>query len=241
MAETVTLFHGTTRSAAQRIQEEGWRNIDIRSAVEDVADRYEVERSAIWRDLEKWSRFVTHQGRQGWVSFAATFERASRWAQRAPEAKWEALWAVWRVQHPHAADNWTMNGEGEEWVFREMLPDPPVVMTARVPSSELHEGGFASSTELPLDENKLEWLEAIADIRTRCPAPAEWAVNVEQVPRRVYPPLAADMLGLDFQAFVADAVAGKWGQPEWDPDDPNGKWWPWDSFCRFVTQRQVSD
>src|SRR5882762_5355799 len=98
--ETAALFHATTASAAKDILARGWRAINPRVIVDGVADDCGEQGAAVWQDLTEWSRFVTQPGREGWVSFATTFESAARWAQRAPEAKWEALWAIWRLRHP---------------------------------------------------------------------------------------------------------------------------------------------
>lgn len=231
----VTLFHGTTKSAADRIESDGWRTLDPRELVERTAAVHAEVPQRVWADLERWSRFVTHRGRTGWVSFASTYDRAARWAQRAPEAKWEALWAIWRLRNPDLADTWTTNGNGEIWVFQQMLDDPPVVITAEVPVTELHEGGFESWKEAPLSNDQIEFIPHLPDIRALCPAPPEWISAVDLVPRRVYTPLAADFLALDFHTFVLRAKTGQFGPSFLEEDDKGGRWWPWEAFRSFVS------
>ena len=236
-AERVQLFHGTTKSAADRVRDEGWRPIDPVELVRVTAAGHDETRERVWADLERWSSHVTHPGRTGWVSFAPTHEKAARWAQRAPEAKWEALWAIWRIRNPELAEAWTTNGDGEIWVFQQMLDDPPTVISVEIPVTELHDGGFNSWAEEPLSDEQLDILPHLPDIRARCPAPPEWISAVDVVPRRVYTPLAADLLRLDFETFVQRAKAGEFGPSCLEEDDTSGRWWPWDSFRSFVPTR----
>lgn len=120
-------------------------------------------------------------------------------------------------------------------MFREMLADAPAVLSAAVPVTALHEGGFLNRRSARLDHEKLgKLLRDIPDIRTPCPSLSEWVESWEVVDRRVYTPLAADLLNLDFNDFVERAKAGAFGKHEFDRDDPQGAWWPWKRFKVFL-------
>ena len=182
-SKRVQLFHGTTKSAADRIAREGWQPSDPAHLVDQTTAAHDESREAVWGDLQHRSRFVTHPGRKAWVSFATSSDRAARWAQRAPEAKWETLWAIWRLRNPEHADNWTTNKDGGIWVFEQMIDDPLVVITADIPVTELYEGGFDSWREAPLSQGKLDLLADLPDVRVKCPAPSAWITSIKIIAR----------------------------------------------------------
>ena len=49
--------------------------------------------------------------------------RAGGWADRAPEATWDALWSVYRVRHAEVGWGWT-TPQGHLWVLAQRLYDP---------------------------------------------------------------------------------------------------------------------
>ena len=91
--KTVTLWHGTTESAAKQIAADGFKPTDTASLVALTAAACGADPAAVVAALRAANRFVQIQdGRDNAAWFASDKERAVRWAQRAPEARWEALW-----------------------------------------------------------------------------------------------------------------------------------------------------
>jgi hypothetical protein len=93
---SVTLWHGTTKSAAERIVDQGFDPVDTVAIVGAVARDHGLAETDLLMTLKAVGRFVTVQDRRDdAVWFATSRANANKWAQRAPEVRWEALWAVW--------------------------------------------------------------------------------------------------------------------------------------------------
>jgi len=96
----LTLRHGTTRSSPERIIDQSFELTDTAAIVRDVARAHRMSAAPVLDKLQTARRYVVVQHRRdASVWFAATREDAITWAQWAPEAKWEALWAVWQIHH----------------------------------------------------------------------------------------------------------------------------------------------
>jgi hypothetical protein len=113
------------------IVRDGWQPTDVIDTVADVATAHDLDPEDVIEDLEKYYRFTLHAGR-GTTSFAPNRRDAEHaWAQRAPEAKYESLWAVYRIKHMRLDDPWYWNTDvaGHAWVWDQMRADQLAVVS----------------------------------------------------------------------------------------------------------------
>ncbi|HEX3426793.1 MAG TPA: hypothetical protein VHT30_11715 [Acidimicrobiales bacterium] len=197
--DTVNLWHGTTVAAAQGIEREGFRAVDTQDIVATVAYEHGVDPSTLLQQLTDMGRFVVGQQRRddsAW--FAASEEKAMRWAQRSPEARWEALWAVWCLKH-RAMEPWA-DPRASAWHLMQMMEASPAVVLVRVPVDRL-----LDRYHQPVGRDDLQFvLEGIAEdqapeTNVAYPIPPEWIVNWKIVDRSVPFTAAAGLLGISRQ------------------------------------------
>ena len=94
------IWHGTTESAAEQIPDRGFERRSIASIVGAVATEHGLAEGDLFAMLKTAGRFAVIQHRSDdSVWFARSNVRAVDWAQRAPERRYEALWAVWWLTH----------------------------------------------------------------------------------------------------------------------------------------------
>lgn len=136
-AMQLPVFHGTRRSSAEAIMRNGFQATSVADQISAVALRYDVSLSELRSHLQRMKRFADLDDRLGTVSLTADPERAGRWANRAPEATWEALWSVFALRHQELRDSYYQSGEGHYWVKAQMMFDPPVILTATAPIATL--------------------------------------------------------------------------------------------------------
>lgn len=236
MNHTVELYHGTTLRAAERICEVGWQQQDSAALVSHVAAEHGVDAERIWADLTAYGRFLVVESDRGSVGSFCTSKRftAARWAQRAPEALWELLWAVWRVKFSGQTElySWNLDVAGHTWVFQQMCTEPLAVVTFRTTYEDLRAlgaraGGFGSGPVTPR-------LLALPTAEVAVPLPL-WPdradLVVEPVERQVEWDVFARLLRLEDQEFIQRAEAGDFG-PSGLKTEPAGvpgerPWWPW--------------
>ena len=143
------LFHGTTLPAALDIRDDGWQVRPSRTYIEEVAANQGLDPDAIWDEIDGDVRgFATARGRGHSISFATNFGMAAhRWAQRAPEARREALRAAWRLRNPRVARN---DVRGIAWILAQMLREDPAVLEVTFSYSALRaHGSYISRLEHP--------------------------------------------------------------------------------------------
>ncbi|OBY33196.1 hypothetical protein [Mycolicibacter kumamotonensis] len=97
----VNVFHGTRVSMAERIIAEGFAPLPVAEQIEAVAETYDVPAKSLLVDLREYGRFAVLDPRPDTVFVTRHPVKAGSWADRAPEATWEALWAVYRIRNPH--------------------------------------------------------------------------------------------------------------------------------------------
>jgi hypothetical protein len=174
----VTLWHGTTKSAAERLGVEGFRRIDAHQEMAKTVHDFGADLGEVLDALRRMGRFVlTQENRSGSAWFAASREKAAGWAQRAPEARWEALWAIWVARHGAGPDGAAPWGEpmAAAWHMLQLLPDPPAIVEVRVPANRLQD-----QRQQPISAERLDdYLRLIGDrlvpeVSTAHPVPREW-------------------------------------------------------------------
>ncbi len=213
----VRLFHGTTLSAARRVEREGWLPRDMREVVADVATEHGREAREVWAELAgQGQAYATQDGRGRWASFALRHDVAALdWAQRAPEIRREALWAVWRLENPGRAADWPVHTDGHLFVLRHLADDQPAVVEVSFDYDELvalgaMSGGFHLRPLLPEDMLRAEAVR-IPEVAIPAPLPPPPGLRVHEVERAVDWDVFALLLGLERDEFVEQAEAGAFG------------------------------
>lgn len=131
------LFHGTTKSRADRIQKFGFERPDFDSEIAAVCRRYEVRSETLREQLTNLGRIISSRNDDSRIYFSSHFMHAASYATRAPEFYWEALWAIYVIRHPELGFEWNQSDEGQAWVLSQMQSDAPVVLHVEVPDEIL--------------------------------------------------------------------------------------------------------
>jgi hypothetical protein len=217
----VVLHHGTTMRAASSIIREGWKPTEVMDTVARVATAHELTLDEVIQDLEKYHRYAPREGRGTTVSFAPNRGDAEHaWAQRAPEAEWETLWAVYRIKHMTLDDPWDWNTDvaGHTWVWDQMRADQLAVVSYTTCYAEMVDLGARGSsfreTPLPpmelLDSPTVSIPEIIYDLPFK---PDSDRVTVTPVARHLTWDVFAHKLGVSPDEFRRRAENGEFGVP----------------------------
>lgn len=214
------VFHGTRRSCAVAIFEHGFRPTPVGEQIALVAAVHDVPIEKLRSHLEANYRFAHLDKRPtGTVSLTADPVQVGSWANRAPEATWEALWSVYRLRHPDLGDNWNQSDEGHFWVLAQQISDPPVYVAATAPLGKLrdwpHEG---TAADLLMDLVRASQSDDFLKHFVRAP---EWRADprhlklagFQEVPTRLDPSLARFVSGEGAATFAEQVEAGHWGEP----------------------------
>ncbi|MFP3714708.1 hypothetical protein [Puerhibacterium sp. TATVAM-FAB25] len=242
--DLVTLYHGTTRAAAEKILVEGFVAPRIGSTVEELARIHEVAPDALWADLKERAAFVSiEHGRGSRVSFTPQRSVAeSDWAQRAPEYRRDVLWSVWRLRYAEQRkpDYWHQDVAGHAWVVEQLHSSDPVLITMTLARDELfaldaHVGGFRHSVLTPKGMSLFNIFPEIA-----FPLPFEPPVPLEVTPiqRRIGWDVFAHWLGLSREEFIAEHESGAFG-PAGVGDFEVSPWWPLSAVDEVLTARDL--
>lgn len=220
----MTLWHGTTESAAKRIADGGFERMDTVRIVSEVAVEHGLDPADVLSVLRTAGRFVViQQGRDDAVWFATSKDKADRWAQRAPEARWEALWAAWWLQnggYEQAPSPW-MRSDAAAWHARQFFDDPPAVVEVRVPVDRVQGQGPLS----PVDVITRVQI-GTPQLSVTHPIPAAWILGYEVLPRHVDFTPAAGLLQLDFDELTHLVDSGA-APPLRPPKQVWGEDWYW--------------
>jgi hypothetical protein len=247
----VPVYHGTRMSLAERILCSGFAPLAVTTQIENIAAEYDVSMDDLVEDLKAYNRFAVVDLRPDTIFVTGDAANAGSWADRAPEATWDALWAVYRIQNPEVGWDWNMSNEGHLWVLAQRLDDPPAVLAASAPLGALRnrnsghtaadgfrdaiESGSADAflTESWLFRASPEWLVDPCDLTpTGC----------QPVSMRVDHSLLTFMSGESTETFVEQLRAGFWGEPGVgsDPDDAP-PWYPFEQvWARLSSARQAA-
>lgn len=211
----IDLFHGTTLEAAERILEVGWWPQDVLGVVKRVAAECGASLANILADLEGHGRFVQHADRGTYASFTPDRVKAEHsWAQRAPEAQWEALWAVWRVHHLSSSENCNQDLAGHAWVWERCKLERLAVIRYSTSYEELQDlgalsGGFGVRPLVPANV-----LPRTAEVAISAPfCPSRDRLTVIEVERHVPFDVFAFLLGITVERFRDLQEAGEFGVP----------------------------
>lgn len=231
------VYHGTRRSLAEAIADRGFEPLDVVSQIDAVAESFGVDTDQVRNDLELHGRFAITDVRGGTVSVATNKWRAANWANRAPEATWESLWAVYRLRNPALGYEWITSEEGHLWVLGQQIADPPVVIEIEIPAGYLRFDANGRSAE--------GWLDADDDLYHQASfrldaVAAPRLVRIESVATRIDPSLARFMSGMDLAAFREQVESGLWGQLHVgrQADSP---WFAFDDIWTRLSDRRRAD
>lgn len=216
------LHHGTTLHAARRIVDVGWQALDVPALIDRLAYAHEVDSAAVRDVLTQWGRFaVVADGRGGNASFTPNAAKvAHSWAQRAPEAVWEALWAVYHLSHPELrrrGEGWASDLTGRTWVWDQMRHEPLAIVSYVTTYSELAALGAllgAGRSKLGPPEQVLPAWNNLAEISFDLPfRPDPSRLVTTPVPRHLPRDVYACALGLTVEEFDRRAERGDFGEP----------------------------
>ena len=233
---SVTLWHGTTKSAAERIVDQGFDPVDTAAIVGAVARDHGLAETDLLMTLKAAGRFVAVQDRRDdAVWFATSRANANKWAQRAPEVRWEALWAVWWLNHggfellPYP---W-LDLEASGWHAHQFFTDPPAIIEVKVPINRVQD-----KYQEPLSPDVLADIEIDApELSVSHPIPAEWIVGYEILPREIEFTAAAGILGLEIAELGRRVDSGDI-IPCRRPQEEYGSDWYWhlDEFMTLLPE-----
>jgi hypothetical protein len=238
-ARELPVFHGTRRSCALAIFEHGFRPAPVDEQIAAVAEAHEIPVETLLTDLEAHHRYAHLDKRPGTVSLTADPDHAGSWANRAPEATWEALWAVYRLRHPELGSYWNNSGEGHFWVLAQQISDPPVFIAATAPLGRLqawpHE---RTAADLLLDLVRAGQPDAFPKLFMGAP---EWRADpchlklagFQEVPTRLDRNLATFMSSNDPATFNDQVREGHWGEP--GGYHATMPWWSFEEIWRRLT------
>lgn len=208
--DRVTLWHGTTREAAERIAAEGSGPLALAAIVADVASEFDVDPAEVIRALEDHHRIAVTDGRSDRTWFAASRDAAAGWAQRAPEARWEALWGVWWVLNdPDEWAPWAIP-DVMAWHVRQLVTTQPAIVVVRVDPRDV--------CEVQGKPDAAEHLKLLIEIGApelsinRKLVPGD-VVDIEVIPRRVPFSAAAGLLGVTIEELTRAVDAGALPRP----------------------------
>lgn len=250
LSSMLMLYHGTTLAAAKRILNEGWTVQPPEEHIGSIARDYGKEPAALLEFLRETNRFATTPTRGNWASFGLNRAIAVRsWAQRAPEVRWEALWAIWRLDHPEIPiEIETMSrGDqvkqvevlprtGEAWVFQQMHQDPLAVITLTLSYEMLI--GFGAKTD-GFEHKPLPPVRVLSGqggpqppgVAIPCPfKPPGSRLTLHPIDHIVRWRVFADVLGLSDEEFQRRDRLGEFGPHTSDGVPPSSRdeeqpWW----------------
>lgn len=215
----VILYHGTTLRAANLILDAGWQPLSVTALLDRVAAEHELSASEIVDDLSRHGGYALSEDRGSWASFAPTLAKAEHsWAQRTPEAGWEALWAVYRRKFMSSAEAWYWNTDvaGRAWVWDQMRNEQLAVISFATSHSELAAlGAFMHGfqrTPLGSDDLSPEVWKILPEIGFDLPfRPDPDRLTISPVERHLPWDIYAHKLGLAPEEFQRRAEKGDFG------------------------------
>jgi hypothetical protein len=205
---SVTLWHGTTKSAAERIVDQGFVPVGTAAIVGAIARDHGLAGADLLTTLRTAGRFVAIQDRRDdAVWFATSRAKANRWAQRAPEVRWEALWAVWWLNHGGyelIPCPW-LDLDASGWHARQFFADPPAIIEVKVPINRVQD-----RYQKPLLSDALaDVMKYFPELSVAHTIPVEWIVSYEIMPREVEFTAAAGILGLEISELTHRVNSGE--------------------------------
>lgn len=229
--ETVTLWHGTTSDRAENIARSGFQPINLASELREVAERYGVTVGVLTQALADHSRFAVIQHVRSELTWlAVSIDNAMRWAARAPEARWEALWGVWWVTRDTDDPTPWRTPQAAAWHAQQFFGVTPAVIELGVPVSCVLDGhGQAVTPETVRDETQLD----AAELSIWPPGDARWVKHIQRTRRPVEFTAVAGLLGVSLETL--SNLVEEEQLPEPRPNRPGMDWiWFEDELHSFV-------
>lgn len=218
----LVLHHGTTLHAARRIADVGWQALNVPALVDRLARTHGVDNTAVCEVLTRRGRFVVVSGdRGGNASFAPNAAKVVHsWAQRAPEAEWEVLWAIYHLLHLSSGTEekgWDSDVAGRTWVWDQMRHEPLAILSYVTTYSEPSAHGARHGSgrrKLGPPERVLPAWNMLTEISFNLPFrpdPTRLVVTpvLRHLPREIY----ACKLGLAVEEFDRRAERDDFGEP----------------------------
>jgi hypothetical protein len=234
----LVVCHGTRRSSAEAILLHGFKPTPVADQVATVADKYDVTIDDLRSHLQRMGKFTHLDERSGTVSLTADPTRAGSWANRAPEATWEALWSVYALRHPHLGDSYYQSDEGHFWVLSQQISDPPVVVVGVAPMTALTSWQFSrGKTAVEILERTISDGGSSDDFVDIYMSQPEWRADAEHVffartqpvPTRLERHVVAFMAGEQPEVFRERIRNGDWGQ-HGGVDQGGLPWWSFEEI-----------
>ena len=216
--ETITLWHGTTASAAADIAPRGFDPSDPRDLFASTVRRFDVDAQEVWSWLQRFGRYLaTQDDRGGAVWFVGRREAAWHWATRAPEAEWKALWAVWCVLEGRTEESrpWALP-EAAAWHLLQTLSDEPAIVSVQVASEALPRPRRRAGPRQgagSIDYAALVAEGRVPEVRLALPDPRIDVTGWEVVSRQVSFTAAAGLLGTSVEGLDTRVRAGELPPP----------------------------
>lgn len=247
--QPASVFHGTRVSMAEKIIADGFTPLPVDEQIAWIAAEYDIAVQALMDDMKTHGSFAVVDERLDTVFVVGDRVKAGSWAERAPEATWEALWAVFRIRHPEVGWYWNSSQEGHLWVRAQRLDDPPAVLEAASPLIALrrrHRDVTAADEFLAaVKTGDLEEVEQQGRLFRITP---EWLVHPQgliptgflRVPTRVDDDLLFFMSGESADTFREQMRSGFWGERGAVSGPGDRPWFPLDQvWSRLRGDRQA--
>lgn len=242
------IYHGTRVSMAERIMRDGFAPPPVSELIEAVAADHDVTVDALRADLKAYNRFVFADPRTDTVFTTGNQVKAGSWADRAPEATWETLWAVYRIRHPELGWDWNPSQEGHLWVLAQRLADPPAVLEAMAPLGAIRNRHGRPAAERFLAAIESGDPDAVVQEHRLFRKTPEWLVDPGDITARGFTPVPArvdnDLLLFmsgetedEFREQLRTDYWGEWGASAHPGDRP---WHPFDEvWARLSGDRRA--
>lgn len=214
----------------------------------EVSHKYNVPLDRLLNHLQWMGKFTRLDERLGTVSLTADPQRAGGWANRAPEATWEALWSVYALRHTDLGGSYYQSDEGHFWVMAQMMADPPAIVGAAAPMAALRSWQWsAGDTALEILERLIAQgctVDDFTDLYMRKP---EWRAEIGEVtfiviqpaPIRLERHVVMFMSGEEPEPFNHQLRAGDWGEPV-GYDQVGMPWWSFgEDWSRLSAERRA--
>lgn len=237
------LFHGTRRSAADSIGEQGFRPLPVVAQIAAVARVRDIPVETLSAHMRAHGRFAHLDDRPGTVSLTADPDQAGRWANRAPEATWDALRSAYDLLNPERGDEWNRSGRGRFWVLARQIVDPPVVLAVAAPTAALRSWSFSagpSAVDLLAAAGAEGFAEQYMEVSEwRAEAGLVTVLAVHDVPTRLDRDDVAFMCDADAVTIDEQIRQGVWGDPG-GYDHAGMPWWSFtEVWGRLADERRA--
>lgn len=203
------LYHGTSKSCAKSIQQEGFQPPNLPKIVAAYALQYDLSPDDLMTALDDFGYFVAARGDDSRTYFTTHFKHAASYASRSPEFRWDCLWAIFNLHHPHLGQGYDSSSEGHVWVLSQMMDDPHVVLHVDVPDELLTDeiGRIHQWLDIePTDGD--DGMEVILRSPVHLPI-----AEVSPINFRIKFPLLTYLTGESPEEMEKQVRAGLWGEP----------------------------